>query len=220
MVKRTTLIIVALSVIAVLGWGFWIGLSITTGVEIGLLKGEIEALKSAYGSLNASYAELMDSYDELSAKYSELSGKYAKLNLTYTGLKIEYSMLEANYSMLKDDYEELLSIIEKGKAIAKSATWVSEDERLEVTTELIPRYTFGTLTGYDVNVTVTNVGDEPFNVVWIFLFIYVDDKLYEYWTPLGYSHSVESLYVGETYSYTFKYITKEMTSYKVLVIGG
>lgn len=220
MVKLKTILTGILVVIAILGWMFWIGMSITTGAKIGLLEAEVEGLRSAYSSLNASYAKLSDEYSELFKRYGQLSSDYSKLNVSYLTLKGEYSILATNYSMLKDDYEKMVSIIERGEAIAKSATWLSEDKRLQVTTELIQKYLFGTLSGYDINVTVTNISNEPLDVVWIFLFVYVDGRLCEYWSPLGYSHSVENLYIGESYSYTFTYITEDMTSYKVLVIGA
>ena len=77
---------------------------------------------------------------------------------------------------------------------------------------------FEAIWSYDVEVTVTNVGDKPFDKVWIFLFPYVDGKLeFSTWS---HTKSVESLYIGESYSYTFTVLSEKMTTYKILVIGG
>jgi len=72
-------------------------------------------------------------------------------------------------------------------------------------------------TRYNVKVTVTNVGSEPLGLVWIFLFPYVDGKLEVYR-----KHSVENLYIGETYSKTFTWyaLPNEMISYKVFAVAG
>jgi hypothetical protein len=129
-------------------------------------------------------------------------------------------LLKSEYDSVKQDYDKLLSAIEKGEVVAKSATWLSEDKRLKVTSEVIPEFLFEELWYYTVKVTVTNVGTEPLSIVWIFLFPYKDGKLVEYWSTFYYSKSVENLYMGESYSYNFTGIPKEMTTYKVVAIAG
>lgn len=111
------------------------------------------------------------------------------------------------------------NIIERGKAIAKSAEWISEDKRLKVTSELIPDYSLKAWR-YNVRVTVTNIGDKPLKRVFMFIFPYVGDKLCEYWDPISYSYEVRDLYVGENASFTFVFLPEDMTSYKILVVGG
>jgi hypothetical protein len=136
---------------------------------------------------------------------SELKNSYNSLNATYQDYKAMHT--HSNF-----EYHSLSSILFSGKAIAKSATWLSE-ERLEVTSELMK----GKYSDYNVKVTVTNVGSESLALVWIFLIPYVDEKL-EFQTM--YTHSFESLYIGETYSHTFTWVPDEMTSYKVLAVAG
>ena len=136
---------------------------------------------------------------------SELKNSYNSLNATYQDYKATHT--HSNFR-----FHSLSSILYGGKAIAKSATWLSE-ERLEVTSDLMK----GKYSDYNVKVTVTNVGSEPLALVWIFLFPYVDEKL-EFRTR--YTHSFESLYIGETYSHTFTWVPDEMTSYKVLAVAG
>ena len=104
--------------------------------------------------------------------------------------------------------------------MAKSATWLSEDKRLKVTSEVIPEFLFEKLYSYKVRVTVTNVGTEPLSKVWIFLFPYKDGEFAGYWSTYSYSKSVENLYMGESYSYNFTGISKEMTTYKIIAVSG
>lgn len=49
---------------------------------------------------------------------------------------------------------------------------------------------------------------------------WLEGELCEYWNVFSYTHSVESLYIGETYSHDFTLITEDMTSYKVLAVAG
>jgi len=174
--------------------------------EIQSLRSQIDSLNNAVASLNS---EIRDKISEISSLESEI----VKLNASYSSLKSEYDSL-------KQDYEKLLSAIEKGEVAAKSATWLSEDKRLKVTSEVIPELFLGELCCYTVKVTVTNVGTEPINTVWILLFPYKDDKLVEYWNTISYSKCVESLYIGESYSCNFTWVPKEMTTYKVVVVAG
>ena len=146
---------------------------------------------------------------------SELKNSYNSLNETYQ----DYKTLHTHSNF---EFHSLSSILYGGKAIAKSATWLSE-ERLEVTSELMK----GKYSDYNVKVTVTNVGSEALASVWIFFFPYVDEKLV-FITRVDekpvfqtrYTHSFESLYIGETHSHTFTWVPDEMTSYKVLAVAG
>jgi hypothetical protein len=144
---------------------------------------------------------------------SSLKSQIANLNYSYLSLK-------SKYDLLKQDYDKLLSVIEKGEVSAKSAIRLSEDKRLKVTSEVIPKLLFGELWYYTVKVTVTNVGTESLSIVWIFLFPYEDGKLVEYWNAISYSKSIENLCIGESYSYNFTLVPKEMTTYKVIAVAG
>jgi predicted Holliday junction resolvase-like endonuclease len=156
----------------------------------------------------------------LKGQVADMESQVSSLKLQAADLRDKYTSLKSEYDKLKRDYDKLLSAMERGEAVARSATWLSEDRRLKVTSEVIPKLLFGELFSYDVKVTVTNVGAEPLDVVWIFLFPYRDGKVAGYWSEVAYSKKVESLYVGESYSYTFEYIPKEMTTYRVLAVAG
>lgn len=190
-------------------------LNILTYYNYNNLSSEYSSLKADYDNLNSKYSSLKNDYDALSLKYStdiqNLSSKYNTLNLEYLELEANYSSLKADYELLKTNYSNLQSAIKGGEALAKSATWISEDKRLKVTSEVIPEFFLGELWSYTIRVTVTNIGNEPLNKVHIFLFPYQGDKLVKYWNTLSYEHSVENLIVGESYSYNFTYVPKEMT---------
>jgi hypothetical protein len=156
----------------------------------------------------------------LKTKIRELQDLVDKLNSTLRAKDSQISSLNSTYYSLKRDYDKLISIIEDGEAIAKSATWISEDGRLRVTSEVIPEFSRGKLLSYTVKVTVTNIGVEPISKVWIILFPYKGDRLIEYWSPYSYSKSVENLYIGESYSYNFTKLPKYMTTYKVIAVAG
>jgi hypothetical protein len=188
--------------------------------EYSRLKADYELLKTNYSNLNLKYSSLKNDYDVLSLKYYNLSSKYNTLNLEYLELEANYSSLKADYELLKTNYDNLQSAIKRGEALAKSATWISEDKRLEVISEVIPKFFLGELWDYTIRVTITNIGNETLNEVHIFLFPYQGDKLVEYWSPDSYYKYIGPLIVGKSYSYDFNYVPKEMTSYKVLVLAG
>ena len=191
------------------------------------LNARYEELSGKYAELEKNYArassiadELEKDYNDLLKRYDKLYTDYRDLNRSYLSLKREHNELLEKYDELLENYDEVMSAIEKGEVIARSATWAANDGRLKVATSLIPQYLLGKVWYYNINVTVTNVGDEPFKVVWIFLFPYINDRLYEYWNPISFTYKVEWLSPGETCYYTFKLVPAEMTSYKVLVVGG
>jgi peptidoglycan hydrolase CwlO-like protein len=188
--------------------------------QIAVKDAEIQSLRSQIDSLNNAVASLNSEIRNKISEISSLESEIVKLNVSYLSLESDYLSLKSEYDSLKQDYEKLLSAIEKGEVAAKSATWLSEDKRLKVTSEVIPELLLGELWCYTVKVTVTNVGTEPINTVWILLFPYKNDKLIEGWSPLSYSKKVESLYIGESYSYNFTWVPKEMTTYKVVVVAG
>jgi hypothetical protein len=109
-----------------------------------------------------------------------------------------YSSLKSEYDSVKQNYDKLLSAIEKGEVVAKSASWLSEDKRLNVTSKVIPEFYFEELSHYTVEVTVTNVGTEPLSRVYIFLIPYKDGKFAEEWAIAYYYKEVENLYMGES----------------------
>jgi hypothetical protein len=169
---------------------------------------------------DAQIAALQTQMNLLNNSLSWYQSEYRSYKYAYESLKQDYDKLKANYDELQSKYDELQSIIEGGKAVAESATWFSEDKRLKVTSEVIPYAPYGTLWHYTVKVTVTNVGEKPLSKVWIIIFVYKGDKLIEGWDPFWYSKSVENLYIGESYSYNFTYLPKDMTSYKVIAVAG
>jgi len=252
--------IVALAIIAIIGWTFWLGASTYSDSlrnEIISLKTELNSVKEAYNKileensklleenslleeenslLKRDYAVLKENYSKLKVMcdrlVEELEGvkdfksRYEKLKSEYEQLEIKYSKLSAleeDYERLKEAYEKLKEnyekILREGEAIATSAEWISEDKRLKVTSELIPVFWFGKLRGYKVRVTVTNISNEPLGKVWIFIFPYVGDKLYT-WDKYDHVTTVENLYMGESYTYEFDDLPKEMTTYKVLALSG
>ena len=128
--------------------------------------------------------------------------------------------LTDNYEALKGDYEEIYSIFNASKAIAESAEWISDDERLTVTSEPFTSPSLIMGITYSVRVNVTNVGDKPIDKVLIFLVTYKDGKFTEGYLYGQYSsYIVENLYIGETYSHDFT-VSPGMTSYKVLAVAG
>jgi len=140
------------------------------------------------------------------------------LNSKYVKVVEDYNRLNSDYSKLTSDYSELKTFLDGTKAIAESAEWVSEDGRLKVTSELILSGTYWVT--YTVRVNVTNIGNESIDKVVIFFFRYIEGKFDETYFAEYRFHSVEDLYIGETYSYDFTYSTKDMTSYKVLAVVG
>jgi hypothetical protein len=171
-------------------------------------------------SKDTEIAGLQIQVNTLNNTLSWYRSKYSSYKYAYESLQQDYGRLKTEYDDLKAKHDELQSIIESGKAIAESATWLSEDKRLKVKSEVIPETLFGKLWHYIVSVNVTNVGEEPLSKVWIFLFPYKGDKLIEDWNPLSYSKCIENLYMGESYSYNFTWVPKDMTTYKIIALAG
>lgn len=136
----------------------------------------------------------------------------------------EIRTLEGELEALGERYDELYSTIEAGKAIAESAEWISDDERLKVTSELIVSEHMLLGLQYTIRVNVTNIGSEPIDKVVIFVFPYRDGKFGQRSLSKAYqSHTAENLYIGETHSHDFTSLVDigpDMTSYKVLAIAG
>ena len=227
MVEKKTAVIAVLCVATVLCLGLWGN----ADQEARTLKDELGTLEDSYDSLNAEYVKIVEDYDRIEIVNRSITEKKTQLLKEYTALKSEYdslkddilgltntlSLYQDNYRTLKEDYDKLHSILEEGEAIAESAEWFSEDECLKVTSKLITSGTYWVT--YTVRVTITNVGDEPLDKVVIFLFPYKDGKFAEtYWEY--HTHTVENIYIGETYSYDFTYLPEEMTSYRVLAVAG
>jgi archaellum component FlaC len=182
-------------------------------LQIATKDSQIQSLRNQIDSLSNIIASLESEIVNKDSQISSLKSQIANLNYSYLSLKSEYDSV-------KQDYNELLSAIEKGEVVAKSATWLSEDKRLNVTSEVIPEFLLGEIWSYTVRVTVTNVGTEPLSRVLIFLFPYKDGKLIDNWGTFYYSKSVENLYMGESYSYNFTDVPEEMTTYKVIAVAG
>jgi len=228
MVDKKTSVIAVLCVTTVLFLGLWVNAGQEAqklGGELGELEDDYEKLSRVRTSLEENYSKLRTEKENLETENSilekrcvALKGEWDSLWDTYEILRDQSLATLKEYNTLKEKYDELNSTTEAGKAIAESAEWVSEDERLKVKSKLITSGTW--FVTYTVRVTVTNIGSNPIDECWIFLFPYVDGELCEYWNVFSYIYSVESLYIGETYSHDFTYLTEEMTSYKVLAVAG
>lgn len=155
---------------------------------------------------------------------NRLKGGMRELEDDYEKLARVRTSLEENYSELRTEKEDLEKILETGEAITESAEWISDDERLKVTSELIITHELIVLDTYldtyTVRVNITNIGDEPIDDICIFLFPYTNGEFTGKWPTMAYnSHRFENLYIGETYSHDFR-ISTETTSYKVLAVTG
>ena len=235
MVEKKTAVIAVLCVATVLCIGLWS----SSAQEAQRLEGKLGELEDDYDKLARVRTNMEENYSELKTEKEDLETEYSVLKDEYDSIKDDlfdaleeagllqigerlglanaFSLYQDNYRTLKENYDELNALLEEGEAMAESAEWVSEDERLNVTSKLITSGTYWVT--YTVRVTITNVGDEPIDKVVIFLFPYEDGKFAEeyFWYE---SHSVENIYIGETYSHDFTYLPEEMTSYRVLAVAG
>jgi len=231
MVKVSTVVIALLGLLLfmiVVAYGSSLG-------ENSVLKVKLEELKANYTSLKAErdmlkderdmlvkrVSYLDDEYSKLRAKYSSLEGEYRSVSNNYFNLKLEFDSLKLQFDRLnneytrtKTEYESLMTEIERGVAIANSATWLSEDRRLRVETSLSPVLFFGEVVYYKLNVTVTNVGELPLKRVWVLVIPYCGNVICEDFYLFGYYYRIDNVYIGETFSHLFT-IPAESTSYKV-----
>lgn len=243
---RTATAMAVLTILVLMGWMFWLG----TSISISNWMEEYEELNSKYNGLSSEYSRLKSERDSLQSNYRSLQSEYDKLSFSYGALESEYSILrieheilgskhseiqseyflmrssyeseysklQSEYSSIKSSYESLMrehEELEKQYEILKSVSLISEDGRIKVTCELIPQHWWREISYYDLKVDVTNVGDKPLNNVLVFVFAYADGRLVE-WKY----YKFNDLYMGETLTYTFQYLSKELTSYKVLAIGS
>jgi len=209
--RRTAIAMGLLTVMTLIGWILLIGASFV----IDDLEAKYDALNASYNKLKKEYEVLNSKYSELQDQYSSLGSEYSSLNVEYNSLKDEYERLKDEYECLKEKFEALKASLEKGEIIAGSATWLSEDKRLKVVSELIPKYLFGEISYYNIRVNVTNVSNKPLSEVLVFIFVYVNGKLAK-WDY----HRFEDLYIGETQTYTFTDLPEDVTTYKVLALGS
>lgn len=243
---RTTAAMAVLTILMLMGWMFWLGTSISMSnwleelnsrynglsSEYSRLKSERESLQSNYRSLQSEYDKLSFSYGALESEYSilrieheilgskhsEIQSEYFLMRSSYESEYSKYSKLQSEYSSIKSSYESLMrehEELEKQYEILKSVSWISEDGRIKVTYELIPQHWWREISYYDLKVDVTNVGDKPLKNVLVFVFAYADGRLVE-WKY----YKFNDLYMGETLTYTFQHLSKELTSYRVLAIGS
>ena len=148
MIKREPIAIAALTLVAVLGWVFCLG----SEFAISSLKSEYALLNTRYNSLNEDYIKLSLRYDELNFTYeyivvnehlvfenvySSLISYCRERERDYNFLYYNYNSLKGDYNVMEERYNELSSALSKCGAIAQSAEWVSEDECLKLTSELI-----------------------------------------------------------------------------------
>ena len=98
--------------------------------------------------------------------------------------------------------------------------WIPEDNRIKLSTRLIPHELLGEVLYYTIEVSVTNIATEPLKEVWVFVFPYQGESLVEKWNPLMYCKEFENLMPGETNSYNFTMIPKDITSYRVFAIAS
>ncbi|MEM1581397.1 MAG: hypothetical protein ABIM44_05115 [candidate division WOR-3 bacterium] len=206
MVKSAIVTVVALGVLAILGWGLWAWSYTIYGVERGLLETEVQILETQLTLLNKSYSLLETERMLLKAKI--------------TILEMQIKLLNESYCILESKYNEIIEDLINGQATAASATWVSEDERLLVKSELAHQYLSEETWYYAIRVSVTNISNEQLNAVWIFLFLYENGSLIEGWSPVTYSKRLENLNVGETRSQNFTYIPRNITTYRVFAVAS
>lgn len=195
MVDKKTATIAVLCVVTVLCLGLWSN----SAQETNRLEGEIW---------------------ELEGDYEKLASVRTSLEENYSELRTEKEDLEKEYSDLEAEITSLEKILETGKAITESAEWISDDECLKGTSEVIVTrelwiWNIYLPSTYTVRVNITNIGDKPISKVYIFLFPYTNGEF----TEKYYSNTAESLYIGETYSHDFR-ISAETTSYRVLAVAG
>lgn len=206
MVKSAIVTVVALGVLAVLGWGLWAWSYTVYGVERDLLETEIQILETQLTLLNKSYSLLETERMLLKAKI--------------TILEMQIKLLNESYCILESKYNKIIEDVINGQVVADSAAWVSEDERLLVKSELAHQYLSEETWYYAIRVSVTNISNEQLNTVWIFLFLYENGSLIEGWSPVTYSKRVENLNVGETRSQNFTYIPRNITTYRVFAVAS
>jgi len=143
-----------------------------------------------------------------------------RLSRPYARARQEIRTLEEELEALGERYDSLNDELHFLGVIAESAEWISDDERLKVTSEPFTSPSLIMGITYSVRVNVTNVGDKPIDKVLIFLITYKDGKFTEGYLYGQYSsYTVENLYIGETYSHEFT-VSPDMTSYKVLAVAG
>ncbi|GAG62051.1 unnamed protein product, partial [marine sediment metagenome] len=136
---------------------------VRTSLEEGYieLRTEKEDLESEHSTLETDYFTLQREYESLTEEIDAYLDSYRTLTEDYESLTEELDTYLDSYRILKQDYDELNALFEAGEAIAESSEWITEDERLKVTSKLIPDMWDSYLSGYTVRVTIENIGDEP-----------------------------------------------------------
>jgi len=126
--------------------------------------------------------------------------------------------LRLDYEDLMIKYERLKTSLKQGEIVAGSSRCYSWDHRLEVESKVIPRLVHENVVDYNIKVTVRNISGEYLSEVWIFIFPYVNGSLYFH--PSYHMIKLDGLYPGESDTYIFIDLPRDMTSYEILVIGG
>ena len=227
-----TWILVLLLIVAILGWLFWIGCSVSCSLETAVLRElnqDLEAENKALEEQVAALSDQVSALSEVAYKYKQLNFSYSMLQSSYESLKDEYESvlekkqecesnyfeLEKKYNKLTERYEKLnqsYQDLSKAYEVAKKASWVSPDGSLEITATLIPEKYFG---GSDLLVTVKNLRKESIKYVLVVVFYWhksYDRVFYE----IG---SIENLYPGETNSLNFDLPSTEyLEKYEIIAV--
>jgi archaellum component FlaC len=166
------------------------------------LESEISTLTTDYNNLNTTFNQLKDNYNNLSSEYSELStqcnllqSNYSSLNSTYYELQMAYEQLEEAYRFLNSTglvFEGLK--ISDLKLVQEEPYWM----------------------GYELVGNITNVSDKPMNNIYIIVFEYRNELLYDYEVEI-----VENLAENETNEFRIGWYSGlvENQKIKILAIG-
>ena len=228
MIKKEPIAIAALIMTAVLGWVF----CLCSEFALISIKNEYELLNTRFNSIYEDYIKLSEKYDDLNSTYEYIvinehvmfENVYSSLisfcrerERDYNFLYYSYDSLKEDYDLIKEKYDELSLALMKGKSVAESFKWVSEDKCLKLNSELILLGTY--CRTHTVKVTVKNIGDKQINKLCILLFPYKNGKFLEM-PPEYVSTIAENIYIGEKYSYNFTNLSEEITSYKIIAVAG
>jgi hypothetical protein len=160
---------------------------------------------SLLGTLTFVVWSTSNNYETLKVEYNELVQEYNTLIQEYNKLLQEYNKLDQEHKALMENYTQLKAQINQTEYAVKASTAVSGDERLEVKCEVV--------LWQEVRVSVTNVGNEPIQKVYVF-FMY-SDPLFVY----TYScQTIHDLWMGETNTVTF-YSLDYDRPFKVVAVG-
>jgi chaperonin cofactor prefoldin len=158
---------------------------------------EIEALESEVSSLQADKNNLQSQVSSLETENNQLQtwlydnkSQISSLKASVLGLEDEIESLNAENSRLKQDCFMYYTV---GDSINISNLGSTEKEEL-----------FDELC-FDLNGTITNIGDKPIETVYVYLIIRNPDDTADF--RLYWRDEIENLYIGESATFEFTYIS-------------